>query len=36
VLPKKWELIANFAYDIKWSAYDSFGLSIGISKSFWE
>jgi hypothetical protein len=35
-LPKEWELISNFVYDIKWNAYDSFGLSIGISKSFGE
>ena len=32
-LPKEWELISNFVYDIKWSAYDSFSIGIGISKS---
>ncbi len=29
-----WEFIANLVYDLKWNAYDSFGLSVGISKSF--
>jgi hypothetical protein len=33
-LPKDWEFIANFVYDIKWNAYDSFGLSVGVLKSF--
>lgn len=32
-LPKDWELISNFVYDIKWSAYDSFSVGIGISKT---
>lgn len=34
-LPKEWELIANFVYDVKWSAYDSYSIGIGISKSFY-
>jgi hypothetical protein len=33
-LPKDWELVSNFVYDIKWNAYDSFSIGIGISKSF--
>jgi hypothetical protein len=33
-LPGEWELIANFVYDIKWDAYDSFSLGIGVLKSF--
>lgn len=31
---KEWEFIANFVYDVKWNAYDSFGISVGVSKSF--
>ena len=33
-LPKGWELVSNFVYDIKWNAYDSFSFGIGVSKSF--
>jgi hypothetical protein len=33
-LPKGWELVAEFAYDIKWDAYDSLAFGLGISKSF--
>ena len=33
-LPNEWEFIANFIYDIKWNAYDSFVMGIGVSKSF--
>ena len=33
-LPKEWEFIANFVYDNKWGTYDSFGLSVGVAKSF--
>ncbi|VXB04641.1 conserved hypothetical protein [Flavobacterium sp. 9R] len=31
-----WELTTNFSYDIKWNAYDSFSLGIGVCKSFGE
>ena len=33
-IKNNWEFIANLVYDLKWNAYDSFGLSVGISKSF--
>ena len=29
-----WEVFGTFSYDVKWSAYDSWGLGLGISKSF--
>lgn len=29
-----WEFIANVVYDIKWNAYDSYAIGMGISKSF--
>jgi hypothetical protein len=29
-----WEFIANVIYDIKWNAYDSYAVGMGISKSF--
>lgn len=33
-LPKGWEFFLTFSYDVKWNAYDSYGLGLGISKSF--
>lgn len=33
-LPKGWEVFGTFSYDIKWNAYDSWGLGLGISKNF--
>jgi hypothetical protein len=33
-LPKAWELVLNFQYDIKFEAYDSFLFGIGISKKY--
>ncbi|HEX5150479.1 MAG TPA: hypothetical protein VFW07_03460 [Parafilimonas sp.] len=33
-LPKRWELSAGLTYDIKWSAYDTWVIGIGISKFF--
>ncbi|MWB95344.1 hypothetical protein GON26_13325 [Flavobacterium sp. GA093] len=29
-----WEVFGTFSYDVKWSAYDSWGLGLGIAKSF--
>ena len=31
---ENWEFISNFVYDIKWNAYDSFAIGVGLSKSF--
>jgi hypothetical protein len=31
---KDWEFFSNFVYDIKWNAYDSFSIGVGIAKSF--
>jgi hypothetical protein len=28
------EFVSNFIYDIKWNAYDSFAIGVGLSKSF--
>lgn len=33
-LPKAWELVLNFQYDVKFEAYDSFLFGIGISKKY--
>jgi hypothetical protein len=33
-LPKEWELVINVIYDLKWNAYDSFTIGIGLSKAF--
>lgn len=33
-LPKGWEIFGTFSYDIKWNAYDSWGIGLGIAKSF--
>jgi len=33
-LPHTWELISNITYDLKWQAYNSFAISVGISKAF--
>jgi hypothetical protein len=33
-LPKGWEVMGAFTYDIKWNAYDTWVLGLGISKSF--
>jgi len=33
-LPKYWELGASLTYDIKWSAYDTWVIGLGVSKSF--
>ena len=30
---KDWEFISNFVYDIKWNAYDSFSIGVGVAKS---
>lgn len=33
-LSKGWELAASFGYDLKWDAYDTWTIGIGISKVF--
>lgn len=33
-LPKNWELGFHLTYDIKWDAYDSIGIALGIAKVF--
>ena len=33
-LPKEFELLGNFGYDLKWKGYDSFAIGIGIAKIF--
>lgn len=33
-LPKGWEIFGTVSYDFKWNAYDSWGLGLGIAKSF--
>ena len=33
-IAENWEFISNFIYDIKWNAYDSFAIGVGLSKSF--
>jgi hypothetical protein len=31
-LPKEWEVFGTFSYDLKWKAYDTWVIGIGISK----
>ena len=33
-LPGEWELAPTITYDIKWNAYDSFNVGLGIGKRF--
>lgn len=33
-LPRDWEVFGSLAYDIKWNAYDTWVLGIGISRKF--
>ncbi|MCC9063860.1 hypothetical protein [Flavobacterium piscisymbiosum] len=33
-LPKNWEIFGTFSYDLKWNAYDSWGIGLGIAKNF--
>jgi hypothetical protein len=33
-LPKEWEVKANATYDVKWDAYNSFSLGVGLGKAF--
>jgi hypothetical protein len=33
-LPKEWEVKANLTYDMKWEAYNSFSLGVGVGKAF--
>lgn len=33
-LPKGWEVFGTFSYDMKWNAYDSWGIGLGVAKSF--
>ena len=33
-LPGEWELSPALAYDLKWNAYDSFSISLGVGKKF--
>jgi len=33
-LPKGWEMVGEFSYDIKWDAYDSLAFGLGIAKTF--
>ncbi|MCH6199988.1 hypothetical protein MMU07_10365 [Aquiflexum sp. LQ15W] len=33
-IAENWEFISSFIYDIKWNAYDSFAIGVGLSKSF--
>ncbi|MFH6963100.1 hypothetical protein ACHRVK_11935 [Flavobacterium plurextorum] len=33
-LPKDWEIFGTFSYDLKWNAYDSWGIGLGIAKNF--
>ncbi|MCP2027271.1 hypothetical protein L1276_002428 [Flavobacterium sp. HSC-32F16] len=35
-LPKNWEIFGTFSYDLKWKAYDSWGIGLGIAKNFGE
>jgi len=32
-LPKNWEIFGTFSYDLKWNAYDSWGIGLGIAKN---
>jgi len=29
-----WEFLSNLTYDIKWQAYNSISISVGLGKSF--
>lgn len=33
-LPKNWEIFGTLSYDLKWNAYDSWGIGLGIAKNF--
>lgn len=33
-ISKDWEVTGNVCYDFKWNAYDTWGVGIGIAKSF--
>ena len=33
-IPKGWGIFGTFSYDIKWNAYDSWGIELGIAKNF--
>ncbi len=33
-LPHHWELVSNVIHDLKWHAYNSFTIGIGVSKAF--
>jgi hypothetical protein len=33
-LPNEWEVFGTLSYDLKWKAYDTWVLGIGIAKKF--
>ncbi|HQU99814.1 MAG: hypothetical protein JNK61_00165 [Bacteroidia bacterium] len=33
-MPNEWEFLASFNYDIKWNAYDTYILGVGVAKQF--
>ena len=33
-LPKEWEVKGNLTYDMKWEAYNSFSLGVGVGRAF--
>ena len=33
-LPHRWEFISNLIWDLKWQAYNSFSIGVGVSKAF--
>jgi hypothetical protein len=33
-LPNRWEMISNLLWDLKWQAYNSFSIGVGVSKAF--
>lgn len=33
-LPQEWEIFGTVSYDMKWGGYNSWGIGLGISKSF--
>ena len=33
-LPHEWEVKTNLTYDVKWEAYNSFSLGVGVAKAF--
>lgn len=33
-LPGEWELAPSLTYDMKWTAYDSFSIALGVGKKF--